>query len=174
MNSFTPIQRASVIRNTIKNIPKQGGVYKQYVDDEGLKFLDGVHPSTKELVNNQNVHLIYIGRTKDLRDRLKSHLGLTNVSHGSITRGFISTLRVSYMANHSEITSLSEQDKLNRFLDKHIYIQYMVTDDFVAVEEQLINDNDLPLNIQGNNYTFVQTNKARRKEIKELYKKENP
>ena len=171
MGSFTDIQSASVIRDTIKSIPKQGGVYKQYVDTEGLKFLEDVHPSTHELVNAKEVHLLYIGRTKDLRDRFKSHLGFTNVSHGSITRGFISTLRVSYMANHSEITSLSEQEKLNQFLDKHIYIQYMVTDDFVAVEEQLIIDNDLPLNIKGNNHTFVQTNKARRKEIKELYKK---
>jgi len=170
MTSFTPITSASIIRNKIKDIPKQGGVYKQYVDSNGLKFLEGVHPSTFEIIGNQKVYLLYIGRTKDLRDRFKSHLGFTNVSHGSITRGFISTLRVSYMANHKDINHLSEQDKLNEFLDKYIYIQYMTTEDFVSIEEQLIEENDLPLNIKGNQHPFVKMNKQRRKEIKDRYK----
>lgn len=172
--NFTEIISASKIRESIKEIPKQGGVYKQYVDEEGLGYLDGVQPSTKELIaDGKEVYLIYIGRTKNLFDRLKSHLGFTNTSHGSITRGFISTLRVSYMANHKDIHCLSQTDELNQFMDEHIFIQYMATEDYVAVEEQLIKENDLPLNIKGNTHSFVKTNKLRRKEIKSKYSTEN-
>ncbi len=172
--NFTKIEPISKIRNHIKEIPKSGGVYKQYVDKEGLKYLNDVYPSTVEVVNEgKEVYLLYIGRTKNLFDRLKSHLGITNTSHGSIVRSFISTLRVSYMANHKDIQCLSQGNELNKFMDEHIYIQYMVTEDFVAVEEQLIKENNLPLNIKGNSHTFVKTNKERRKKIKAKYLTEN-
>ncbi len=139
-----------------------------------MGYLDGIQPSTKKLTaEGKEVYLIYIGRTKNLFDRFKSHLGFTNTSHGSITHGFISTLRVSYMANHKDINCLSQADELNQFMDEHIYIQYMVTEDFVAIEERLIKENDLPLNIKGNSHTFVQTNKLRRKAIIKKYNKEN-
>ena len=170
MYKFTQIQSTLSLRNNITDIPASAGVYKQYMDKVGLKLLEDVHPTTTEIVNGEEIFLLYIGRTKNLRERFKSHLGLTNVSEGSITRGFISTLRVSYMANHKDISSLSQQEKLNEFMDKHIYIQYMVTNDFIAVEEQLINENDLPLNIKGNKHPFVKINKARRKVIKDLYR----
>ncbi len=172
--NFTKITPISKIRQTIKKIPKIGGIYKQYIDKEGLSYLDGVYPTTKEITpDKREVYLIYIGRTKNLFDRFKSHLGFTNVSHSSIVRGFISTLRVSYMANHKNIKCLSEQNKLDEFLNNHIYIQYMITEDFVAIEEQLIKENDLPLNIKGNIHPFVKLNQIRRKKIKAQYLLEN-
>ncbi len=172
--SFTVIEPISEIRTGIKEVPKKGGVYKQYTDKTGLEYLEGVIPTTKEItLDGKEVYLLYIGRTKNLFDRFKSHLGITNTSHGSIVRGFISTLRVSYMANHKDITCLSQGDKLNKFMDEHIYIQYMITEDFVSIEEQLINDNDLPLNIKGNSHSFLKTNKLRRKKIKSKYLGEN-
>ncbi len=172
--NFTVIKPISEIRIKIKEVPKQGGVYKQYIDKIGLEYLEGVIPTTKEItLDEKEVYLLYIGRTKNLFDRLKSHLGITNTSHGSIVRGFISTLRVSYMANHKDIQCLSQGNELNKFMDKHIYIQYMVTEDFVALEEQLIKENNLPLNIKGNSHAFVKTNKARRKKIKSKYLAEN-
>ncbi len=47
----------------------------------------------------------------------------------------------------------------------------MVTEDFIRIEEELINENDLPLNIKGNRHDFVKTNKERRKVIKEDYRR---
>lgn len=173
MNTFTKIISVSEIRKNIKDIPKEGGVYKQYVDRQGLEYLDGVYPTTKETASDgTEVYLLYIGLAKDLFDRFKWHLGMTNTSHKSILGGWLSTMRVSYMANHKDILCLSEQDKLNEFMDKHIYIQYLVTKDFRRVEQQLIKENDLPLNIKDNSHTFVQTNKSRRSAIRQKYKKE--
>jgi hypothetical protein len=76
------------------------------------------------------------------------------------------------MANHKDIGSLDETEKLNRFMDEHIYIRYMVTEDYVAVEKELIQSNSLPLNIKDNDHPFVSTNKARRKAIREKTIKE--
>lgn len=172
--NFTKIIPVVEIKRAIKEIPKEGGVYKQYVDKEGLDYLDGVYPTTKEIASDgTEVYLLYIGRAKNLFDRLKWHLGITNTSHSSISHGFVSTLRVSYMANHKDIACLSEQDKLDEFLNHHIYIQYMATEDFVAVEEQLIKESDLPLNIKDNIHPFVKINQNRRKEIKAKYLSEN-
>lgn len=172
--TFTQIIPVSEIRKSIEKIPKDSGVYKQYIDKEGLKYLDGVYPITKETaINGTEVYLLYIGLAKDLLDRFKWHLGITNTSHKSILGGWLSTLRTSYMANHKEIQCLSEQNKLDEFMNEHIYIQYMVTKDFVAIEEQLIKENDLPLNIKGNSHSFVPINRSRRKAISERYNKEN-
>ncbi len=172
--NFTKITPVSEIRKGIKQIPKKGGVYKQYVDKKGLEYLDGVHPTTREIASNgTEVYLLYIGLSKDLLDRFKWHLGTTNTSHKSILGGWLSTLRFSYMANHNEIKCLSEQNKLDKFMDEHIYIQYMITEDFKAIEKQLIEANDLPLNVKGNLHTFVQTNSLRRTAIMEKYIKEN-
>lgn len=173
MNTFSKIISVSEIRQNIKNIPNEGGVYKQYVDRQGLEYLDGVYPTTKETASDgTEVYLLYIGLAKDLFDRFKWHLGMTNTSHKSILGGWLSTMRVSYMANHKDILCLSEQNKLNEFMDKHIYMQYLVTKDFRRVEQQLIKDNDLPLNIKDNSHSFVQTNKSRRSAIRQKYKKE--
>ena len=60
MSNFTKIISAAVIRDEIHQVPKRGGVYKQYVDADGLKLLDGVNPSTVENVNGENLYLIYI------------------------------------------------------------------------------------------------------------------
>ncbi len=172
--NFTKITPVSKIRKGIKEIPKKGGVYKQYVDKKGLEYLDGVHPTTKEIASSGTaVYLLYIGLAKDLHDRFKWHLGTTNTSHKSILGGWLSTLRFSYMANHNEIKCLSEQNKLDKFMDEHIYIQYMITEDFEAIEEQLIKENDLPLNVKGNIHPFVKTNQDRRKNIKAKYLAEN-
>ena len=172
--NFTKITSVSVIRRTIKNIPTVGGVYKQDVDKEGLLYLDGVHPTAKEIASDgTEVYLVYIGRAKNLFDRLKWHIGITNTSHSSIKHGFVSTLRVSYMANHKDIECLSEQGTLDKFMDEHIYIQYMTTENFIAIEEQLIKVNDLPLNIKDNIHPFVKTNQKRRKEIKAKYLTDN-
>lgn len=101
--TFKQIEPIANIRENIQTIPKQPGVYKQYVDEAGLKYLDGVEPETCVITpEGKALYLIYIGRTQNLYDRFKSHLGITNTSHKSIIKGFISTLRVSYMANHKD------------------------------------------------------------------------
>lgn len=172
--TFSQIIPVSEIRKSIEKIPKEGGVYKQYVDKKGLEYFEGVYPTIRETtINGTEVYLLYIGLAKDLFDRFKWHLGITNTSHKSILGGWLSTLRISYMANHKTILCLSEQNKLDEFMNEHIYIQYMITKDFVAIEEQLIKENDLPLNIKGNLHPFVPINKLRRKSIRDKYAKEN-
>ena len=167
---FTKIIPISDIRKNINDIPKKGGVYKHYIDKQGLEYLNGVHPTTKEFSNNgTEVYLLYIGKAKDLFDRYKWHLGITNASHKSILGKWLSTLRLSYMANHKNIICLSEQNKLDMFMDKHTYTQYMITENFHNIEKQLIRENDLPLNVRDNPHEFVCTNKTRRNAINEKY-----
>ncbi len=173
--SFGKIISVSEIRKNIKQIPKVGGVYKHYIDSEGLKYLDGIQPGIQEKTKDGNtVYLLYIGKATNLFDRLKSHLGFINTSPKQIYDKWLSTLRMSYMANHKDIQSLSEQKKLNQFMDKHIYIQYMPTEDFHTIEKQLISENDLPLNLQDNfHHPFASINRARRYEIHSKFKNEN-
>ena len=174
-HSFSEIIPVSEIRKNINQIPKVGAVYKHYIDKEGLSYLDDVHPTTKEALKNGTiVYLLYIGKATNLFDRLKSHLGLSNTSPKQIYNKWLSTLRLSYMANHKDIQCLSEQEQLNRFMDKHIYIQHMLTEDFHIVEKQLIQENDLPLNLQDNlHHPFASINKTRRSKIHSKFKNKN-
>jgi len=172
--TFTKIIPISNIRKNIKDMPKVSGVYKHYIDKKGLEYLDGVDPETKEIAaDGTEVYLLYIGKAKDLFDRYKWHLGITNTSHKSILGKWLSTLRLSYMANHQKIQCLSEQDKLNKFMDKHTYTQYMITEDFNNIEIQLIKENNLPLNVQDNSHKFVHTNRTRRNAINDKYQNEH-
>ena len=169
-NNFSAIMSVRYIRNNIEIIPKYGGVYKHYVDEEGLKYLDGVNPTQKEILDDGAIiYLLYIGLSDNLLSRFKWHLGITNSSHSNIMNGTLSTLRLSYMANHININSLSQQDELNKFMDKHIYIQYMETENFEAVEKDLISSNDVPLNIKGNTHSFTTINTDRRIKIRNEY-----
>ncbi|MBD1559924.1 hypothetical protein HC752_23655 [Vibrio sp. S9_S30] len=167
---FTRLFSALEIRNDINEVPNKGGVYKHFVDTEGLQKLNGVFPSKQEIIpSGESVHLLYVGMAKDLRYRLKWHLGMVNTSHSCILHGTLSTLRLSYIANHEDIDCLSKQELLNVFLDQHVYISYSQTSDYVGIEQALIKQHDLPLNIKGNQHPFVKVNKERRKRTKENY-----
>ncbi len=171
--TFNNIIQISEIRKNIKNIPKVGGVYKHFVDKEGLKYLDGVCPTTKDRsLNGIDVYLVYIGKAKNLFERYEWHLGIRNTSKKQLLDKWLSTLRHSYMANHKNISCLSEQAILNEFMDRHTYSQYVATEDFDSVEEQLIKENDLPLNVKNNSHVFVHTNRKRRNAIYDKYLKE--
>lgn len=170
---FTKITPISEIRKGINDIPNVGGVYKHFVDKEGLKYLDGVYPTKKEITSDGiEVYLLYIGKAKNLLERYEWHLGMKNTSQKSILGKWLSTLRHSYMANHKNITCLSEQEILNDFMDKHTYSQYMITKGYDSIEEQLIKENELPLNVKDNFHSFVQTNRERRKAIYNKYTNE--
>jgi len=168
---FTSILSAGSIRSNINDIPTSSGVYKHFVDPAGLSLLSDVKPTQQEITDDgKRLFLLYIGLAKNLRYRFKWHLGLVNVSNSCIVHGTLSTLRLSYMSNHKDITSLSEQDRLNEFMDKHIHMSYLESINYKEVEQELINSNDLPLNIKGNNHPFVKINKERRKQMKLNYK----
>ena len=168
--SFSEIFSIADIRKNIKNISKSSGVYKHYINKSGLEYLEGVYPQTKEIaIDGTEIYLLYVGKSKNLHNRYKWHLGITNSSHKSILGKWLSTLRLSYMANHKDIICLSEQEKLNKFMDEYTYTQYMITEDYHNVEEELIRENDLPLNVQGNTHIFVSTNKRRRDSINNKY-----
>ena len=93
-NKITPV---SDVRKNIKDIPKLGGVYKHYVDKQGLEYLDDVHPTTREIASDgTEVYLLYIGLSSNLFKRFKWHLGIINKSHSNLIHGTLSTLRLSY------------------------------------------------------------------------------
>jgi hypothetical protein len=167
---FTEITSAKDVRRNLKNIPATGGVYKHFIDEQGLKLLMGVEPTQEEISKDgKTVYLVYIGLAKNIQYRFKWHLGEVNVSHSCIKHGTLSTLRLTYMSNHKDINCLSQQEKLNRFIDNHVYLSHLETPDYVLLEDELIKNNDVPLNIKGNKHPFIKLNKQRRKEIKAKY-----
>jgi len=173
--SFTEIMPVSKIRKNIDSLTKESRVYKFYVDADGLKYLDGVNPTIEAIADNgKKVSLVYIGKSKNLFERFEWHLGMINKSESSIYNGTLSTLRHSYMANHVNISCLSEQDILDKFMDKHTYTQYMPTRDYEEIEKKLIADNDVPLNIKENTHPFTKINSSRRVQMKNKYRKKFP
>jgi len=172
---FSKIISISKIRKNIENIPRISGVYKYYICTEGLKYLDGVNPTSRAIADNgKDVYLVYIGNSENLLKRYKWHLGIINKFHSNIYHGTLSTLRLSYIANHKNINCLSEQDKLDKFIDKYTYSQYMVTREYEKIEKNLILENDLPLNIKGNIHPFTKINSSRRIHMKNEYRKKFP
>lgn len=171
---FTEITSAKEVRKNFKDIPSTCGVYKHFIDKEGLELLMGVEPTQEETTKDgETVYLVYIGLAKDIQYRFKWHLGEVNVSHSCIAHGTLSILRLTYMSNHKNIDCLSQQDQLNTFIDSHVYLCYLETPNYVLLEDELIKNNDLPLNIKGNKHPFIQLNKQRRKEIKVKYNSSN-
>lgn len=167
---FSPVAPAQTIRNTILNIPASGGLYIQYIDVAGLIFLQDVQITNWETYNTDRIGMVYIGKSSDIQKRLRWYLGIINVSHSCICHGTLSTLRHSYMANNTNINCLSQQEALDSFIDRHIYISYAITEQQEAMESALLKKYAPPLNIQGNSNPFVKTNKRRRKAIKDAYR----
>jgi len=168
--NFSVIQSAQDIRNNIQSFSNNSGVYVHYIDREGLTLLSGVQPTTWGKSGNKKIGLVYIGKARDMQERMQWHLGFINVSHSCICHGTLSTLRHSYMANITNISCLSQQDDLNAFMDNHVYIKYCLTDQYEQIEDSMIKRYSPPLNIQGNDNPFIATNKKRRKAIKDAYR----
>ena len=169
-DDFSVIQSAQLIRDNIQSFSSNSGVYVHYVDLEGLLLLPGVQPTDWEKSGNKKIGLVYIGKARDMQERLRWHLGFINVSHSCICHGTLSTLRHSYIANNKNISCLSQQEDLNTFMDNHVYIKYCLTEKYEKREEAMIKRYSPPLNIQGNNNSFIATNKKRRKAIKDAYR----
>lgn len=167
---FSEIESVRNIRRNIQTISNSSGVYVHYIDRNGLLLLPDVEPSAWDKSNNKEIGLVYIGKARDMQERLSWHLGFINVSHSCIYHGTLSTLRHSYMANHKNIDCLSQQNALNTFMDNHVYIKYCLSGQYEEIEEVMINKYSPPLNIQGNNNPFIATNKKRRKSIKDAYR----
>jgi hypothetical protein len=169
MNFTTNIISIEKIRQNINDIPKQSGVYKHYISTEGLDYLDMDANEKAFADDGTEVFLLYIGKAKKLSERYKWHLGFINTSENSIKGKWLSTLRLSYMANHKNIICLSEQSLLDDFMDKYTYSQYLVTDDFNRIEQELIRNSSAPLNIKDNKHKFVETNIQRRLDLVNKY-----
>ena len=167
---FSEIESALNIRNNIDSYSTESGVYMHFVDEKGLKLLKGVCPVNFEKHGKIKLGLVYIGKAQNMKQRLRWHLGIINIKHVNICNGTLSTLRHSYMANHSDIECLSQQDKLNEFLDNYVYIKYCLSDQYKSIEEEMIRKYSPPLNIQGNTNPFIATNKERRKAIRDAYR----
>jgi hypothetical protein len=169
-SGFGKLDAVRDIRENISSIERASGIYIHYVDESGLKLLEGVTPTDWVQFDNHKLGLVYIGKARNMNERIRWHLGFINTSHSCICHGTLSTLRHSYMANHAGITCLSQQDDLNGFLDQHVYIQYRLTEDYEHAEELMIDEYSPPLNIMGNRNSFIKTNKERRRKIKNAYR----
>jgi hypothetical protein len=159
------------IRKNIYDIPEKSGIYFHFVNKNGLKLLglDNIDDIQQMVFDDEELYLIYIGLAKNLQERYLWHLGFNNISESSIISGFLSTLRLSYMANLENIESLSQQDELNKFMDKYTFSKYIITKDYKNGEELFIKKYPTPLNIKDNNHSFVKINKMKRKKIRDKY-----
>ena len=159
------------IRKNIYDIPEKSGIYFHFVNKNGLKLLglDNIDDIQQMVFDDEELYLIYIGLAKNLRERYLWHLGFNNISESSIISGFLSTLRLSYMANLKDIESLSQQDELNKFMDKYTFSKYIITKDYKTGEELFIKKYPTPLNIKDNNHLFIKINKMKRKKIRDKY-----
>jgi len=159
------------IREKISSISTCSGVYKIFIDDEGLSFLNNVPTKESEIAKNgKKVHLLYLGKSYNIKSRYMWHLGITNVAHSNIMNGTLSTFRLSLLANHKIITDLSKQDELSSFMDKHLYIKYLCAENYDDVEDKLLKKSDVPLNIKDNySHPFVSINMQRRNLRRQQY-----
>ena len=68
---FSEIRIAHDIRNNIDDIPQNSGVYRIYVDQQGVQLLEGIKlempPNNwRPFDNNVQIGMIYIGEGKSL------------------------------------------------------------------------------------------------------------
>ncbi len=164
------VYKVSEIRKNIDKVERYSGVYKFFVDKQGLSLLEDVVCNSKSFANNKEIFFIYVGIAKDMNYRIKWHLGFVNVAQSNILNSSLSTLRFSLMANHKYINCLSQQKELNDFMDNHMYIQYLITEDYANIERDLIDEDKPPLNIKDNSNPFVDTNRMRRYKILDEYR----
>ena len=167
------VYKLSKMKNNLDIVPTKAGVYKFFVDEKGLSLLDNIKCNVHETINNQKIYLLYVGISKDLRYRFKWHFGLINAKHENILNGTLSTFRFSLMANNTQITCLSQQEILNKFMNNYIYLQYLITEDYELIEKDLIKKYKPPLNIKDNTSLFVDINKSRRQNMLYKYKNTN-
>jgi len=143
------IIRCSSIREYINSVPKCSGVYKIYVDEIGLEQFEDMQPLEYIDYNAKKLYLLYIGKSKDIQNRLEWHLGFFNISHQNILNATLSTLRFSLIAFHKNL-ELNEQNELNNFMDSYMYMQYNCSLDANKEELILIGKHITPLNIKDN------------------------
>lgn len=155
----TPIDAKS-LRESICEMKEldHSGVYKWWVPQE--KFLAileklNVAPSAieskieKDKIENQEVYCIYVGQAKNLKDRLKKHIG------GCIEN---STLRKSLGAilwNGENSDGL--KNKINEFMDG-LFVEYEQVDepDLDRVESSKIRSHLRILNMEGFNHELFE------------------
>ena len=134
------------IINEIKTIETRGGVYKWYMTKEGAGQL-GI-PLEGTTVKN-NLHLVYIGESKDMRMRLEWH---TDDKHkpGSIKSGFLSVLRQKL--NTLLTGRWDGKEEVDYFMDQHMKVEFEYTNNYKELQNQEIKNNPSPLNSQKSPY----------------------
>ena len=136
------------ILNEIQTIKKQGGVYKWYITKEGADQL-GI-PLTGTTIKN-NLHLVYVGLSKDMRMRLKWH---ADDKHrpSSIKSGTLSVLRQKL--NTLLTGRWDGKEIVDDFMGHHMKVEFEYSDDYETLELKEIQSNKLPLNARNNpNFT---------------------
>ena len=136
------------ILNEIKTIEKRGGVYKWYMTKEGADQL-GI-PLKGTTIKN-GLYLVYVGLSKNLRNRLRGHCNGKH-TQSDIKSGGLSVLRQKL--NTLLTGRWDDKDAVNTLMDQHMVVEFEYSDDYEALELQEIQANKLPLNARNNsNFT---------------------
>ena len=132
------------ILNEIKTIEKRGGVYKWYMTKEGADQL-GI-PLEETTVKN-DLHLVYVGLSKNMRMRLEWHAGDKH-RPSSIKSGTLSVLRQKL--NTLLTGRWDGKEVVDQFMDQHMRVEFEYSDNYEELELKEIQSNKLPLNARNN------------------------
>ena len=136
------------ILQQIKTINKSGGVYKWYITPQGAESLN--IPVNGTTMKN-GLHLVYVGLSKNLRQRLNWHCGDQH-RPSSIKSGTLSVLRQKINALLTD--RWDNKELVDDFMNQHMLVEFEYSEDYETLELTEINNNKLPLNARNNpNFT---------------------
>ena len=158
-------------------VNKSPGIYAWWFKEEAarqlLKPLEGVDISRLQARDIEGEHCLalYFGISRDLRGRIRWHVAQKHTP-SAISRGFLSTLRLTICALLGLPASVAEQ-AVNDFMDANCYLSFahvLTLAETEAEEADELSTNYYPLNLQGNKVVEA-TVLAKLKELRKACRK---
>lgn len=190
------------LRDLIKSPPpSDSGVYgwyfnklPPYVPKKGCTVIKKGLRLRPPFSFRQKWYLLYIGRAEDLKDRISDY----HIKGKYYAKGTMSSLRLSLGCLLSEKLGLTlsyppesfgkKEKRLNKWIEKHMRVAWIETNNIKIVESKAITDHTLPLNYRDNihhplakplhnlrkefrNIAKTSVEKPRKKDFKKAYNK---
>lgn len=177
---------------TRKNVPNdKPGYYKWWASKKSLelllnssfinkKYLDDILPFLcSKIIDGKDYYYIYVGIAvkESIYSRINWHIRQSHTI-SSLKSGYLSTFRFSLCS----LLSLDYIDEIstNKFIDE-LYVEYFTIDEKIKskkakniiekIEKKEIENNNLPINISGNNSTVLKPFIKELKKARKLSKK---
>jgi len=150
--------RADIESGRKCNLPTDPGIYRWWFrEDAGKTLISRLDDIDTSRINTRNINgdkylALYFGIAKGIRDRFKWHISQHHAG-STIKAGTISTLRHTLSALLGIPLSNSESI-INKFIDRNCILEWSTTssrNEALVIEDNEINSEYYPLNIQGNN-----------------------